>query len=257
MEQELEPMNSKLTQRQQNKPPERSKHESSTKKVDEIILSEARKMVEFDDFSNRQLEKVLHEMNQLDIDPLSIDLGSIDNLSFEDIKGSSKHLSEKMHMVEELNMEITPHSSTEKLTSMTQDQYGVGVALKTGLGQGWLWRLQARFGSTTASFFNFLKWMIIMNFYNAFLILGLIMTPQLITYFQKIKPDIDLGTTNDNTTCLGKMMDQTVFYPLENASYCCSQLYQSSLDSTKPLDDTLSDRIQDFLTAVLTGNLRN
>ena len=44
----------------------------------------------------------------------------------------------------------------------------------------WLWKLQARFGSTTASFFNFLRNMILLNFVNSIFILGLIMVPQIV-----------------------------------------------------------------------------
>ena len=84
----------------------------------------------------------------------------------------------------------------------------------------WLWRLQARYGSTAASFFNFLRNMILLNFVNSILILGLIMVPQLVPH------DTNITVIEFDVTYYNYKNSSSRFYELnEDHSEHCSSHY--------------------------------
>ena len=120
----------------------------------------------------------------------------------------------------------------------------------------WLWKLQARFGSTTASFFNFLRFMILLNFVNSIFILGLIMVPQLVPH--------DTNNTVDATDVdyyyYNNSNNTSPFYELnENHSELCSNYYYVDIYSVKQNqideDPTLWSQIQNNLLLFLQGKV--
>ena len=122
----------------------------------------------------------------------------------------------------------------------------------------WLWKLQARFGSTTASFFNFLRFMILLNFINSIFILGLIMVPQLVPH--------DANNTVDATGVAyyyyNNSNNTSPFYELnENHSELCSNYYYVDIYSVKQQnlkDDspTVWTQIQNNLLLFLQGKVK-
>ena len=115
----------------------------------------------------------------------------------------------------------------------------------------WLWKLQARYGSTTASFFNFLRFMILLNFVNFIFILGLIMVPQLVPN----RNEQNFNISSENYT----LNDQTApFYEMnENHSELCNayywDMYDAQRNATLTESDTL-DNMKNFFLLLLQGD---
>ena len=215
-------------------------------KMNELILDEARKMVEFDDIPQeilkKQLESILIEdMNVVDVDHEGL-------YSLEDVKMSSKSLKDKVSLCEKLELWKTDEMSTHqakatgdirKKTFVTYEKTLDSVKLT--LWNASLWRIQVffgtlnsvrvftfpmqgKFGLTTASFFSFMRWITILNVFNTFLVLGLVIVPQ-ITFLTKVSQD---GNETD-TVCLRQAYKDVSFYPIENEanSVCCSAEYEA------------------------------
>ena len=149
-------------------------HESD---VDKEILQEANKMVEFGNVPKGLLERILQRLNQ-ESGEMQIEVPE-DYLTLHDLRLSPIHLRRKMHIGQRLDLfenkmggesrEKNRHFSASEAQDnlqLTRD------SIQSRLWNKWLWKLQAKFGSTTASFFNFMRWMIVLNFFNALLIIG-------------------------------------------------------------------------------------
>ena len=99
--------------------------------------------------------------------------------------------------------------------------------------------------------------MIILNFINAVIILGLIMVPQIFYFFSDHV--IDDTTPSGNVMCLGKYEPNNtdvIFFPAnENHSQCCTELYQHVLEKAGIFDENLSlwNNLKDFVLSLLTG----
>ena len=104
----------------------------------------------------------------------------------------------------------------------------------------WLWKLQARYGSTTASFFNFLRFMILLNFVNFIFILGLIMVPQLVPN----KNEHNFNISSENYT-LNNLT--APFYEMnENHSELCNAYYWDIYDAQRSATTTNSSTLDDM-----------
>ena len=118
----------------------------------------------------------------------------------------------------------------------------------------WLWKLQARFGSTTASFFNFLRNMILLNFVNSIFILGLIMVPQLVPNDTNHTVDSDVLYHNYNDS-------SSRFYELneDHSEHCSShylEMYSFKRYNATP-NATVLDDLQDYAIQFLQGRMKD
>ena len=220
----------------------------SNPEVDKVILNEAKKLLEFDNLPKGTLENLLKKFNRRS-GINEIEMGS--DFSLEDLKLSSRPLNYKMAISEDLELFKNDPNMNEasKLANKSQKKLEKTVrSVKSGgfLGTK-LWQLQARFGSTTASFFNFSKWMIILNLLNALVILGLIFTPGIYHYESREEEKIQ------NATCLAQTYNKVPFFVKnENQSECCSQYYDKIMTNTA---DFQVQNVTDNLLALFTGTL--
>ena len=118
----------------------------------------------------------------------------------------------------------------------------------------WLWRLQARYGSTAASFFNFLRNMILLNFVNSILILGLIMVPQLVPH------DTNITVIEFDVTYYNYKNSSSRFYELneDHSEHCSShylEMYSFKRYNTTENATVWTD-LQDYAIQFLQGRVK-
>ena len=101
--------------------------------------------------------------------------------------------------------------------------------------------MQAKFGSTAATWFRFMRWMILLTFINTLFIFGLIFAPQLAYQPEPKEPTLCPNVTKDNTT----------YVPIENATECCSQIYEELVEKASINEDST---FLDYVTPILTGS---
>ena len=103
--------------------------------------------------------------------------------------------------------------------------------------------MKAKFGSTAASWFRFMRWMIALVFINTLFIFGLIFAPQ-IAY----QPD---SAPRNSSTCQAETHNNVIYFPIEDAMECCSQFYENL---TKNASINQESTFLDYITPILTGS---
>ena len=111
---------------------------------------------------------------------------------------------------------------------------------------------QAKFGSTTASYFKFMREMLLLLFISTLFVLGLIFIPHIL--FEPKDPKGDQNSTEiiaSKCKLLEKNISDTLFYPIDNASTCCSSYYEKLMDNASLSDDS---SFIDYITPILTAS---
>lgn len=221
--------------------------------VDQLILKEATKMVEFDDLPRGSLEKLLKKLNRdSGFTDEALDILNDEDYTIEDLKMSTLYqLRDKLKYAQDINLwqrdanQQQLEMSKSNMKSMRKRANNQAQKLKKLSKPGsWLWELQARFGSTVASFFKFMRGMIFLNLLNACIVMGMIMIPALLKENDEVNEENNVG-------CLHQNVSNTFYFP-DGAqhSYCCSKRYENISKSLNcsSIDTCLKDVTVAFLT---------